>query len=101
MHRLTVCYGHPNDTAVFGAHYREVHRPLAEKLPGLRGLALRACESVDGEGHAPYHLVAELAFDGPGELATALASPEGQAGAADLENFATGGVTLFVQRDLP
>lgn len=101
MHRLTVCYGHPRDDAVFDAHYRDVHRPLAEKLPGLRGLALGACESAGGDGPAPYHLVAELAFDGPGELAAALASPEGQAAAADLDNFADGGVTLFVQRDLP
>lgn len=104
MHRLTVCYGHPSDPATFDAHYRDVHRPIAEKIPGLQGLRLGACDGVpapDGTvAAAPYYLVAELEFADGAALARGLSSPEGAAAAADLENFATGGVTLFVQRDL-
>jgi uncharacterized protein (TIGR02118 family) len=42
---------------------------------------------------APY-LVAELDFDSPADVQTALGSPEGRATAADLANFATGGVSM-------
>ncbi|GAY08690.1 EthD family reductase [Pseudonocardia sp. N23] len=104
MHRLTVCYGRPQDPAAFDAHYRDVHRPLAEKIPGLQSVRLGACEGIpapDGTStEAPYYLVAELEFADAATLAAALSSPEGAAAAGDLENFATGGVSLFVQRDL-
>lgn len=101
MLRLTICYGHPRDAAVFDRHYDEIHRPLAEKLPGLRQLALGDCRPISDADGVPYHLVAELSFDTSEDLATALASGKGQAAAGDLKNFAEGGVTLFVQHDRP
>ncbi len=47
MHRLTVCYGRPpQDPAAFDAHYRDVHRPLAEKIPpGLQSVRLGAARA--------------------------------------------------------
>ena len=42
------------------------------------------------------HLVAELNFDSMVDIDAALASPEGQAAAADLVNFADGGASIFV-----
>ena len=46
-------------------------------------------------GSAPY-LVASLAFDSMADVSAALASPEGQATAGDLPNFASGGATILV-----
>jgi uncharacterized protein (TIGR02118 family) len=46
-------------------------------------------------GTAP-HLVAILQFDSMADVNAALASPEGQAAAADLPNFASGGATLLI-----
>ena len=46
-------------------------------------------------GIAP-HLVAILHFDSLADLNAALASPESQAAAADLTNFASGGATLLI-----
>ena len=46
-------------------------------------------------GTAP-HLVAVLEFDSMADISAALASPEGQATAADLPNFASGGATLLI-----
>jgi uncharacterized protein (TIGR02118 family) len=34
--RFLVLWGTPQDRAEFDRHYREVHIPLAKKLPGLR-----------------------------------------------------------------
>jgi uncharacterized protein (TIGR02118 family) len=98
MHVLTVGYGHPKDPAAFDAHYEATHRPLAEKIPGLASFTARRCASLDGSP-APYYLLAELSFASAEALSAGLASPEGQASAADLANFADGGVTMFVAHD--
>jgi uncharacterized protein (TIGR02118 family) len=46
-------------------------------------------------GTAPP-LIATLNFDSMADLSAALGSPEGQAAAADLSNFASGGATLLI-----
>ncbi len=98
MHVLTVCYGYSADPAAFDAYYASTHRPLAEKVPGLAGFTARHCESLDGSAPA-YFLLAELAFGSRELMDAALASPEGQAAAADVANFADGGATMFLARD--
>jgi uncharacterized protein (TIGR02118 family) len=98
MHVLTVCYGHPADPAAFDAYYTSTHVPLAEKIPGLASFTYRHCESLDGS-QPPHHLLAELSFPSREALDAGLTSPEGGAAAADVANFATGGVTMFIARD--
>lgn len=98
MHVLTVCYGKPEDPAAFDAYYRDVHTPLAEKIPGLAGFTARRCAAMDSS-EPPYYFVAELAFESQQELAAGMGSPEGKAAGEDLANFATGGVTFFIQYD--
>ena len=44
----------------------------------------------------PYYLIAELFFDDPEALQTALGTSEGQAAAGDVTNFATGGATMMI-----
>jgi uncharacterized protein (TIGR02118 family) len=98
MHVLTVGYGHPADPAAFDAYYESTHRPLAQKVPGLQSFTARHCAALD-ESPPPYYLLAELAFTSGDALAAALASAEGKAAAADIANFAEGGVTMFIQHD--
>lgn len=98
MHVLTAAYGHPSDPAAFDDHYASTHAPLASRVPGVREFTARRCASLD-DGPPPYYLIAQLGFDSAADLQAGLASPEGQAAAADLTNFADGGATLFVQRD--
>jgi uncharacterized protein (TIGR02118 family) len=98
MHVLTVCYGHPADPAAFDVYYASTHAPLAEKIPGMTSFTFRRCASLDGS-QPPYYLLAELSFPSREALNAALASPEGGAAGADVANFATGGVTMFVAHD--
>jgi uncharacterized protein (TIGR02118 family) len=98
MHVLTVCYGHPADPAAFDAHYTSTHAPLAEKIPGLVAFTFRHCASLD-DSAPPYFLLAELAFESAQALAAGMSSPEGQAAAADLANFADAGVVMFTAYD--
>ena len=96
MTTLVALYKKPADASKFDTYYYGTHVPIAKKVPGLRGYEV-SDGPVDGVGGpSAYHLVALLEFDSKEALGRALASPEGQATAADLGNFATGGVDLLV-----
>ena len=95
MYVLTVLYGHPADPAAFDAYYTSTHAPLAEKIPGMASYTYRHCASLDGS-KPPYYLLAELSWPSQEAMGAALSSPEAQAATADVPNFATGGVTIFV-----
>jgi uncharacterized protein (TIGR02118 family) len=98
MHVLTVCYGHPTDPAAFDAYYNSTHAPLVEKIPGMTSFTHRHCASRDGS-QPPYFLIAELSFPSQEAMDASQSSPEAQAAAADVPNFATGGVTIFIAYD--
>ena len=98
MHVLTVCYGHPADPAAFDAYYESTHVPLAEKIPGMASYTYRHCTSLDGST-PPYYFLAELSFPSQDAMNAALASAEARVATADVPNFATGGVTMFVAHD--
>jgi uncharacterized protein (TIGR02118 family) len=98
MHILTVAYGQPANPREFNAYYESTHLPLAKQVPHVIDLKAAHCTSLD-DTPAPCYLLAQLAFESAEDLQNALASTEGQAAAADLANFATGGATLFIQHD--
>lgn len=96
MARLVALYKTPKDLTAFDRYYFSTHIPLAKTIPGLRKY-----EVSDGGVHSPggpsgYHLVAILHFDSVADIQAAFASPEGQSTAADLGNFADGGVELLL-----
>jgi uncharacterized protein (TIGR02118 family) len=93
VHRLLVSYGQPADPGAFDAHYRDVHVPLAARMPGLVRFTYGHGQSLDPAQPAPY-LVAELDFDSAEAMAGAFASTEGLAATADVGTFATGGATM-------
>lgn len=94
MVKMIVLYGQPKDPAAFDAHYASTHTGLVAKMPGLRRFEMAKCSSIDGEA-APYYAQAELWFDDAAALQTCLTSPEGQAAAGDVPNFASGGATMM------
>jgi uncharacterized protein (TIGR02118 family) len=95
MIKATVLYGHPADADAFEAYYATTHLPLVAKTAGiLRSELTRFLPNPDGTAPA-YYRMAELYFAGPAEMQQALLSPEGQAMAADLAHFATGGVSIL------
>lgn len=96
MVKLVVAYGAPEDPAAFDQHYADTHWALAEKIPNLRRFeAGKVMGTADGSP-PPYYFIAELVFDSPEALQAAMATPEGEAAAADVGNFATGGATLMI-----
>lgn len=96
MAKLLVLYNQPADSAAFDRHYFETHVPIANKIPGVRSYTVSAGKPAMVAGNVSPHLIAEVEFDTMDALQAAMASPEGQAAAADLANFAQAGVTLLV-----
>jgi uncharacterized protein (TIGR02118 family) len=92
---LSVLYGNPQDTEAFDRYYNENHIALASKLPGLKAYNVIRPISLNPNEKSPYHLIALLYFEDMAAMQQAFASPEGQAAAGDLPNFATGGVTML------
>ncbi len=96
MVKLTVLFGPPTDAAAFEDYYANTHLPLVAKVPGiLRHERTRVIATPDGS-EPPYYRSWEGWYENPDQLQASFASPEGQAAAGDLQNFATGGVILLI-----
>ncbi len=95
MFQLTVLYGQPQDSQAFDSYYAQTHAPLTQKIPGLKGFITTKPSSLSPQETSPYYLIAMLYFDSPQAMQAAFQSPEGQAAARDVQNFATGGVTML------
>lgn len=96
MAKLYAIYQQPADTAKFDAYYFNTHVPLAKTLPGLRSYEVTRGDVMGMAGKHAAYLVATLAFDSMAAIGAAMASPQGQATAADLANFATAGVDVMM-----
>ena len=96
MAKLVVLYKTPKDKAAFDAYYKATHIPLAYKIPGLKSYEISNGAVSTPEGPSNIHLTAILTFDSLADIQAAFGTPEGQAAAGDLANFATGGVDLYM-----
>ncbi|MBO0875621.1 MAG: EthD family reductase [Pseudonocardia sp.] len=100
--RLLVLYETPADPDSFDRHYREIHVPLARRLPGLRRYTASR-DVTAARGGAPYYLAIELDWDSMDQLRAAFASPEGRATAEDatrLQRLTTMRSMIFTVEDL-
>src|SRR6476620_4138817 len=96
MAKLLVLYKTPKDPAAFDSYYVATHIPIAKKVPGLRGYDVSRGPIATPAGPSGVQLVATLHFDSVAAIQAAFASPEGQAAAADVGKFATGGVDMLI-----
>jgi uncharacterized protein (TIGR02118 family) len=96
MHKLLVLYPEPTDRAAFEEYYVSKHLPLAATLPGLTSwdYTLNVSPGPDG-APAPYFAVFEAAFPDTATFGAAMSSATGQAVAADVPNYATGGAVVL------
>lgn len=94
MHKMMVLYGHPTDPAHFEKYYREVHLPLASKLPGLRSSKVAFNPASFGPP-SPFFCIWEGEFDDKAAMNAAMGSPLGREVGADTKNYATGTVQIL------
>lgn len=96
---VTVLYNQPKDTAAFEKYYAEKHVPLfashAQEIGVTRAELIKFSATIDGQRPALYR-EADLRWDSRAALEKGIATPGFKAVAADLANFATGGVTVLI-----
>jgi uncharacterized protein (TIGR02118 family) len=95
MAEVLVLYKTPKDAAAFDKYYAETHIPLAKKMPGLRKYLVSKGPVATPAGPSGVHLVAVLSFDSMAAVQKAFGSAEGQATAADVGKFASGGADIM------
>ena len=96
MARILVLYATPSDPSAFDQHYHDVHIPLAKKLPNLQHFDLSTGTVNSPAGPSSFHAIATLTFADMPTLQAALASPEGQAAAADAQTLMAPGSQLLI-----
>jgi uncharacterized protein (TIGR02118 family) len=96
MAQLVVMYKTPKDPKAFDKYYFESHVPIANRIPGMRKYLVSRGPVVTPAGPSDVHLIALPHFDDMAAIQRAFASPEGQAAAADVQTFATGGVDMLL-----
>jgi uncharacterized protein (TIGR02118 family) len=96
MAKLYAIYQQPRDPAAFDSYYFGKHVPLAKTIPGLLSYEVTRGDVMGMGGKHGVYLVAVLQFDSMASIASAMASPQGQATAADLANFASAGVDVLM-----
>jgi uncharacterized protein (TIGR02118 family) len=103
MVKLTVLYGQPKSPEDFEKYYADVHTPLAQRMEGLRRFEVGKVTGTPDGKSPPYYRFAGLYFDDMAQLQSTMGSQAGRDTAADLANFATGGVTLMISevQDVP
>lgn len=100
MIKLVALYGKPQDPAHFDRYYRDVHVPLARKIPNTRRFTIHKVLGSPQEGEPPFYCLTEVYWDDLATARKALASPGGRASYNDVPNYATGGVTfVFTEVD--
>jgi uncharacterized protein (TIGR02118 family) len=72
----------------FAKYLREVHGPLAEKIPGLRRYTQNHPAKDEARKHPGWDAIVELYFDDWAAMEAAWRTREGVEATADLINFA-------------
>jgi len=96
MNKVTVVYGHPTDVDVFENYYKNNHLPLANTMKGVAKWEFTKFLATPDGSKPEFYRMAEIYFSDMEQLQKTMSSPEGQATAADLANFATGGVQVMI-----
>jgi uncharacterized protein (TIGR02118 family) len=96
---VMVLYNQPKDPAAFEKYYAETHVPLfkshAQEIGVTRVELIKFASTADGKPPTLYR-EADLRFDSKEALEKGTATPGFKTVAADLANFATGGVTVLI-----
>ena len=72
----------------FAANLRQIHAPMAERIPGLRRYVQNHVASDLSRKHPGWDAIVELYWDDRVSMEAAWHSPEGEAATKHLEEFA-------------
>jgi uncharacterized protein (TIGR02118 family) len=94
--KLTVLYGMPKDPVEFDRYYFATHMPIVRAAG--QGIRMETAKGMPGQdGAAPaYYRIFEAWFESAAQMAAITSTPAWARAAADVPNYASGGMTFFV-----
>jgi uncharacterized protein (TIGR02118 family) len=98
VYQVSAFYNQPVDRAAFDAHYLNVHRKIAERLPDIVHFTVNWPEPVTGDGIGPIHCAALMYWAEKDAATAALTSPVGVEAMNDMPNFAGAGATMAMSQ---
>ncbi len=99
MHKLSLVFRRPSDSAAFEDAWSREFVPQAEKMPGIRKVTVsRVVERLSGE--PDLYLVHEFLFDDLAAARAAMTSPPGQAAGRTLMAIAGEDVSICLAEHL-
>ena len=94
MATFVALYEKPEDPQGFEQHYRDVHRPILERWPGVRSVEVVRLTATPRGTEPAYYLMARATFDSTEQMQEALRSEAGTEAAQDarsmMEQFGVG-----------
>lgn len=96
--KVTALYGHPKNAEDFEKYYFGTHMPLVAAAKGGNRTETSRCPPAADGSPAAFYRIFEIWFDSPAEMTAITTSQEWKKVRADVENFATGGVTRIVSK---
>jgi uncharacterized protein (TIGR02118 family) len=85
---MVVLYRRRNLTAeAFRTNLRQIHGPMAERIPGLRRYIQNHVASDPSRPHPGWDAIVELYWDDRASMEAAWRTPEGEAATQHLEEF--------------
>jgi uncharacterized protein (TIGR02118 family) len=93
---IVILYGQPTDKVAFAEYYRNSHIPLALTLPSLQDTIVGPMLGKPDGDEGDDFWIAVLRYASADDLQASLASSAGKQVLADVRNFATGGVTIYL-----
>jgi len=96
--KLTVLYGPPKDPDHFERYYFSTHMPIVRAAG--QGIRMETARGVPGDGGAPpaYYRIFEAWFESAAQMAAITSTAGWAKAAADVPNYASGGITVFTSR---
>lgn len=65
MIKLVARYGKPRDPAHFDGYHRQVHVPLARKIPDIRRFTIHRALGSPRQGEPPFSCLTDVYGDSP------------------------------------
>ncbi|MFD1348494.1 EthD family reductase [Oceanobacillus caeni] len=100
MVKLIALYKQPEDKEAFDEHYKNVHTPITEKIPGLKKMEVTKIVGAPGGRESKYYLLCEMYYEDHDALKAAMKTDESKASGKDLMSFAGNLVTMMIGEEV-
>lgn len=99
MIKMIALYKQPKDKEAFDEHYKNVHTPVTEKIPGLKKMEVT---KIIGSpmGKSDYYLLCEMYYESHESFRAAMKSDEAKASGKDVMAFAGDLVTMMIGEEV-